>query len=124
MIEIIRSIAIWVISIIAAEAMTEIITKSDILFPIRKFMDRINPKFLGKLINCSYCTSVWVAMTIAWVLPGTVFNDIIFDIAIKTLCLHRLSNLFHKLTTDGINLIIHNVKMDYIEEINHGQEVD
>lgn len=86
----------WILSIIAVEAVTEIIINGEIFLPIRNTLSKMSV-FLRKLLSCGYCSSVWVAASIAWALPGTVTGYLVIDIIIRTFVLHRLSNLAHEL---------------------------
>lgn len=51
--------------------------------------------FIGELLNCGYCTSVWVAAAAAFVVPGKILWWLP-TILIKWLVLHRFSNLLHE----------------------------
>jgi len=85
--------------IIFIEAITEIVTKSEIFLPIRKFIFHIGQKskffsWLHELLDCGYCFSVWVSF-------GSVlifFQDLnIMWRFLLFVVLHRLSNLFHNI---------------------------
>ena len=84
--------------IVVTESITELLVKSDIFNPIRKFLFERKENFLfgflSKLFDCGYCMSVWVGflnMVMFYFLAGNKFY-IIFILAIF---LHRLSNLLH-----------------------------
>jgi len=81
--------------IISTEATTEIICKSLIFEPLKKWIhekrDKKTFNFLNRLLDCPYCTSVWVAGLLLF-LYGVVPH---FKYALILLVLHRLSNLFH-----------------------------
>jgi hypothetical protein len=90
------------LAIIITEAITELATKSEIFYPIRKKIFNIgkNNKFfdwLHSLLDCGYCFSVWSGMVVAFLF----FSDINLHWSMKCLfigiILHRLSNLFHNL---------------------------
>ncbi len=85
----------WILAIICVEAVTEIIVESSIFIWFRNLLTKIWP-FLGELISCGYCASVWVAATIGWCLPGEVSGIIIVDAIIKIFVLHRVSNILHE----------------------------
>lgn len=134
-------ILIWWFFIIFVEAVTEIIVDSDFFFPIRNFMaglscifsDKVYPNkkrwyqlplmlfiicirlfgsFSTALLRCGYCMSVWVAASVAWMLPGSpssytpielpiwlpIWFMLIIDVMLKTFVLHRLSNIQHEFT--------------------------
>lgn len=100
----------WLAVIMAVEALTEIITASKIMFGVRDWFSRNpDPKgfwaklraWVGELLNCGYCTSVWVALAAAHFAPTgkcvgcTLYAWPIFFI--KVLVIHRASNLLHEL---------------------------
>ena len=93
---------------LAVEAITEIITTSDIMAPmresIRKLAYTIPPEengttklfsWVDRLISCGYCTSVWVsAFTSIWdpvELTGYRFVDALLMIFL----IHRVANWLH-----------------------------
>lgn len=90
-------IGVWFLTIICIEAITEIITQSDLLFNFRnKICNSIgSDSKLCTLVTCGYCLSVWVSIPFALFLPGQLVEFILIDFIIKTFSLHRLSNLFH-----------------------------
>ncbi len=102
----------WLLAIIAVEALVELITTASIFdIPRAKLMSKSS--FIEALLSCGYCTSVWVAASIAWALPGTLIVWWL-DIIVKTLALHRASNFLHELRglwTSGIqiNHLVHKV---------------
>ena len=91
----------FIIAIIATEAITEIVTKSEIFSPLRGKVFKLgnNNKvfnWLHNLLDCGYCFSVWAGALIALLF----FRDVnilhpVVDFIFLTLVLHRLSNLFH-----------------------------
>jgi hypothetical protein len=84
-------------AIILTEALTQIITKSEIFRPIRKFFftKRENRFFnwFHDLLDCGYCTSVWVGWFVA--ICMIVVNDIVLNAFFAGIVLHRLSNVLH-----------------------------
>lgn len=84
-----------IFSILLVEAITELITKSNIFIPVRKFffVKRDNKlfKFIHDLFDCSYCTSVWVGFFISIVFMMDLLNNFFFI----GIVLHRLSNILH-----------------------------
>ena len=84
----------WLITIIAIEALVELLISSEILISIRIYLTRLSPNFLGKLFTCGYCMSVWVAIILV-LISGNYIGDLI----IKILALHRLSNVVHEAVT-------------------------
>ena len=92
----------FIVGIILTEAITELVVKSEILSPIRKFFfDRRKNRLCDKihsLIDCGYCTSVWFG----WFFAILLFNEDLFiskyiDWIFVGLILHRLSNLLHNI---------------------------
>lgn len=87
----------FLLAIVAVEAMTEIITKSEVVSPVREFF--FNKRkikifdWIYSLLNCGYCTSVWIGVfvSIIWFCFDSKFLDIIFI----GLVFHRLSNMLH-----------------------------
>lgn len=114
---------IWCGAVVAVEALTELISSSKIMFGIRDWFSKPIPEdealmvtnvlvvkkrnvfkhffywlraFIGELLNCGYCTSVWVAAAAAFVVPGTIPELMLPTFLMKWLVLHRLSNLTHE----------------------------
>lgn len=85
--------------IIITEAITELLVKSEFFKPVRAwFFNRrkfLAFKFIHDLLDCGYCTSVWVSFFVTLVLIDLSY---IFGYAgwfVAWLVVHRLSNLFH-----------------------------
>jgi hypothetical protein len=53
-------IILLMILVVATEALTELLAKSEIFSKFRELILKI--PFLGEAIKCGYCTSVWVAI--------------------------------------------------------------
>jgi hypothetical protein len=109
-------IAILLMSV-AVEAISEIITSSEIMRPFRDFIKKSiypidgPPKdnwlqallvWFDKLISCGYCTSVWVAGFLSlFILPSafpviaSTTNYSIVNWLIITFVSHRLATCFH-----------------------------
>lgn len=76
---------------------------------------RLFGKFCKALLSCGYCVSVWVAASVAWMLPGSPASHspielpamaiLIIDIILKTFVLHRLSNWQHEATVRWLKRI-------------------
>ena len=96
----IASVLDMLMGVIAVEAITQLLTKSEfsIRFIKKPLFNKREKKFFGFLhdiLDCGYCTSVWAAIIPAiWLItdPG---GPIILDIIITLLVLHRLSNVLH-----------------------------
>ena len=84
-----------ILLIIATEATTNIITKSTIFEPLRGWIFKKREKklfgFVNNLLDCPYCTSVWVAMLL-FCLHGLIP---FFSIILTVLAIHILSNIVH-----------------------------
>lgn len=86
--------------IVVVEAITEIVVSSTIFQPLRNFILKRAGKsticnFLGKLIQCGYCTSVWISLIFAFFVPIHLVN-VYIDFIIFVFVLHRLSNFWHE----------------------------
>lgn len=83
--------------VVGVEAITQILTKSELFSPVREFFFNRRKfklfKFIHDLLDCGYCTSVWVGWLVAglWVLTDSLIIDILFT----GLVLHRLANILH-----------------------------
>jgi len=92
-----NKLLIILFAIILTEAITQIITKSELFKPIRKFFfDRRNNKFcsyMHDLLDCGYCVSVWVGWFV--VIAFLYINSVVINVFFVGLVLHRLSNILH-----------------------------
>lgn len=90
--------------VIFTEAITELVTKSEIFSPIRKFFfDRKQNSFCAAihiLLDCGYCMSIWVGLFSAYVFYFV--DNIFFNVLFMGIILHRLSNILH-FVIDRIN---------------------
>jgi hypothetical protein len=82
----------FLIAIVVIEAITNILTKSELFKPVRAFFFERN-KWIHDLLDCGYCTSVWIGFFIAIYL--TFLRVRIVDVFLLGIALHRLSNVFH-----------------------------
>lgn len=89
------SIAAWILAIICVEAVTEILTTAEIFSRPRNWLQK-KSNFLGSLISCGYCFSVWTSAAVGWALPGEIFHIVAIDAIVKIFVLHRLSNAYHE----------------------------
>ncbi len=84
-------------AVILTEAITQIITKSEFFKPIRKFFFKKRENrfcnWIHDLLDCGYCTSVWIAWFVA--ICMIVVNNIVLNAFFAGIVLHRLSNIFH-----------------------------
>jgi len=87
----------FLFAIVVVEAITNIITKSVFFSPVREFFfnRRKNKlfKWVHSLLDCAYCTSVWVGwfVYICWF----CFDSTIIDVIFMGFVLHRLANVLH-----------------------------
>lgn len=111
--EIIVFLVLWVFFVALTESLTEILLKAGPLEPIRALIAR-KFRFFADLLSCGYCFSVWVAFSIAWMIPSPLNIAISFGITdnhvafvedylwwfVNGLILHRLANVFHNKVTN------------------------
>jgi hypothetical protein len=90
------------ILVFITEALTELLTKSEFFYPFRKFLFKKRENkifnFLHSLLDCGYCTSVWVGCFLGLLFFGKIV--IIYkwvDWVIVGLFLHKASNILHNL---------------------------
>jgi hypothetical protein len=95
------NIIIFIIAVIITEGLVEVLAKSEIFSPVRKwFFDRRSNKvfnFIHSLVDCGYCLSVWVGTFVGIVLLNLHIVHPAIDWFIVGLLLHRLSNLWHNI---------------------------
>lgn len=93
----------FLLYIILVEAITEIVTKSEIFEPLRAYIFRRAKNsffftWLHKLLDCGYCFSMWSGMLISILFLRDVFMlHWSIDWFIMAIVLHRLSNMFHNI---------------------------
>ena len=80
---------------IATEAITEIITKSEIFEPLMSNL-ALRDDFFSRLLTCPYCLSVWVAGFVTLeIMLYLVYASYLFLIPAVVFSIHRLANIFH-----------------------------
>jgi hypothetical protein len=89
----------FVLAAIVVEAITNILTKSELFKPVRAFFFKKN-KWLHDLLDCGYCTSVWIGFGLAIYI--TYLECDIVNVFMLGLVLHRVSNVVHSLV-DWLN---------------------
>jgi hypothetical protein len=87
-------------AVILTEALTELVVKSELFWPMRKWLfDRGQNSrvfsFFHELIDCGYCFSVWAGFFSLVLVLNSDYTPILFFIT--GLIIHRLSNLIHNL---------------------------
>ena len=92
----------YFLAIILIEALTEIVSKSEIFIPVKKFFFNKNRFFswVHELLDCPYCTSVWIALFVFFIF--ILLDNCYLNMFFYGIILHRLSNIFHDLV-DRIN---------------------
>lgn len=100
--EIIMLLALQIVAtIILIEAITNILSKSDLFNPVREFLfnkgDNKLFRFVHNMIDCPYCLSVWVSLLCTTMLYLYINNLLPFILIwiCGSLILHRLSNILH-----------------------------
>ena len=95
------NIILFIMAVVLTEAITEIVTKSAIFEPVRKWFfnrrDKIVFKFFHDLLDCGFCFSVWVGTFVGIVLLDIKVVSIWVDWFIIGLLLHKCSNVLHNL---------------------------
>jgi len=85
----------FIFAVIVVEAITNIITKSEVFEPIRKFFFVRREKFLfctfSGILECPYCMSVWIGFFVAFI----YWYSFLINPFFIGLVLHRLANLVH-----------------------------
>lgn len=92
-----------IVGIILTEALTELLVKSEIFQPVRNFVFFKSQEpiynFIGKVLSCGYCCSVWVAAALTFIFTVLGFIELfgfwLLDFFVITLVLHRASNYLH-----------------------------
>jgi multidrug transporter EmrE-like cation transporter len=96
-------IIVLLIAAILTEAITEIVTKSEIFEPFRAKIFKLGQSnkfftWLHSLLDCGYCFSVWSGVLVAILFfRGTHLLHWSIDWFFVAIVLHRLSNLFHNI---------------------------
>lgn len=107
----IQSVIVLLILSIVVEAISEIITSSEIIRPLRDLVKRhtysidapppdtfyqLAKVWFDKLISCGYCVSIWVAGFLAlWVHIDYTGGNGFINWLITTFVTHRLANSYH-----------------------------
>ena len=77
----------WLIAIIAAEALVELLSNAEILDKPRNFICKIG--FFKQLFECVYCLSIWIAFVVFGILL------LHLEIILVPIFIHRVSNYLH-----------------------------
>ena len=85
-----------IIASIIVEALTELLSKSEFFNPLRDWLfegERIR-MFFFTVLECGYCTSVWVAFFVQFFVD-VCFINVFIDWFIIWILVHRISNVVH-----------------------------
>ena len=97
MLRVIIVIGLILFATMLTEAITQLITKSEFFKPIRKFFFKKRENrvcnWIHELLDCGYCTSVWVGCVIVFCM--IFVNNMILNVFFAGVVLHRLSNVLH-----------------------------
>ena len=86
------------------ETLTQLIQNSVFFSPLRALFSRhkynVLCRFIHTILECPYCTSVWVSMfiTICILLSGyhlVIFGNLVLDYFVFFIASHRISNAIH-----------------------------
>jgi hypothetical protein len=89
--------------ILLIEAITNLVSKSDLFKPIREFLfNRGENKlfmFVHTVVDCPYCLSVWVSLLCAMLLYLYINSllPFVFICICISIIFHRLSNILHSI---------------------------
>jgi len=96
-----NNIILFLIAVIITESITEIISKSSLFEPLRKwlFKNKSNKllSFMHDLLDCGFCLSVWVGTIVGNLLLDFKIITIWLDWLIIGLLVHKCSNVLHNL---------------------------
>jgi uncharacterized membrane protein len=92
----------FLLAVIITEAITELVVKSELFFPLREYLFEKGKKnsFFNRfhsLVDCGYCFSVWMGWFTAFLLfkENSFLIHSYVDWIFIGLVIHRLSNIFH-----------------------------
>lgn len=95
-----------ILIVFSIEATTEIVSKSEFFYPVRKFLFEHKRNkvlnFLHNLLDCPYCTSVWVSFFYVLLFYFILTGSYVAIILPMILTFHRLANITH-FVIDRIN---------------------
>lgn len=116
----------WILLIIVVEAVTEIITSSDLTSGLRFWLTKKAEtnkiaEFFNKVVSCGYCCSVWVSAAVAWIAPGSLIYPFV-DYILKVFGLHRLSNIFHEFVKRWLDRIPFAIVVSHIHADDQSEQ--
>jgi signal transduction histidine kinase len=91
---------LFLFNLVLVEAITNLLVKSDLFSPIRKHLfesSNMVLKFISRILDCPYCTSVWSAFFCVGVTYLFVINvlPVLIVLFFLSIILHRFSNIIH-----------------------------
>ena len=101
---------VLLLAVVLNEALAELLAKSGFFSPLRAYVfDRADTspffKFVGLVLACPYCTSVWTSLLPVGLVAAYAFYymnagvvAIGFGFVPSVLIVHRLSNHFHNIS--------------------------
>jgi len=96
------TIFILILLLLNIEAVTNILSKSEIFLPLRRFLFNHSNyrvvKLLHGLLDCPYCTSVWVSLfyiTMLYLIVEVYALSSVFMFIMLVIAFHRMSNILH-----------------------------
>lgn len=88
----------FLLLLINIEAVTNLISKSEIFKPLRAFLFKHSKnkiiKFIHDLVDCPYCTSVWVSFFYITLITLCGLSTVIMFFML-VISMHRMSNVLH-----------------------------
>ena len=113
------SVFILILLILNIEAVTNILSKSEIFKPLRKFLfdhssNRVL-KFLHNILDCPYCTSVWVSLFyigMLYLIVEVYALSSVFVFMLLVIAFHRMANVLHHIIDRVDNSPGYDVLMD------------
>lgn len=100
----------FILAVILAEALTEILKEAVVLEPLRSPLrnwgkkeveegEEEEPTYIGMFLDCGYCMSVWVGWGVAFLFRlevGLAVEWWWLECLIAGLIVHRISNIWHE----------------------------
>jgi len=95
-------VLLFLLTALLVEAITGILVKSELFLPVRKYLFESNYrifKFVFRILDCPYCTSVWVSLFCVCMLYLYIIGMLheILALFLLGIILHRFSNIIHHL---------------------------
>ena len=92
----------FLLAALAVWRLTHLLAKEDGPWDVvRRLRRALSGGFLGALISCFYCLSVWIAIPFAFFIPGTPLERVV-----AWLALSGAASLLERATADALDLRI------------------